>query len=310
MTEARHDQLVRAAWLYHEGRLTQGEVASRLGVSRSTVSRLLTEAESTGIVEVTITVPLPEASHLSDALSRKFGLRRAVVGMALGGGSPMDSASAAMAREIERTVAHGPVTIAAGWGRTLAGAAARTRPRSTTGVTFADAVGHATSDEIAPAVDVTNTCARRFGAEVVHIPSPGFAPNASVRDALLASTSVAEALRRARSADVTFTSIGVVGATSLLVTEGFLSRRGMADLVAAGAVGEILGRYYDAAGAEVPSDALHPIGLTLADLRDADRVVGAAGGPEKAAAVKAAILGGLLDEIVVDETLARALLES
>lgn len=310
MTETRNEQLVRAAWLYYEGHLTQEEVAARLGVSRSTISRLLTEAERTGIVEVTITVPLPEASHLGEELVRRFGLGRAIVGVSLGQSTPMDDAAAAMSREMERIAARGPISIAAGWGRTLARAATLTRPRPTTGVTFTEAVGHATSGRIAPAVDVTSTLSRRFGAEVIHIPSPGFCQDAAVRDALLASPPVAKALRKAMSADVTFTSVGVVGNASLLVTEGFLSREAMANLVAAGAVGEILGHYYDASGDEVPADALHPIGLTLDDLREANRVVAVAGGAAKAEAVRAAIAGRLVDEIIVDETLARNLLEA
>jgi DNA-binding transcriptional regulator LsrR (DeoR family) len=58
----------------------------------------------------------------------------------------------------------------------------------------------------------------------------------------------------------------------------------------------------------VPSDELHPIALTLDDLREARRVIGVAGGVEKTASVQGAIAAGVLDEVIVDETLALSLL--
>jgi DNA-binding transcriptional regulator LsrR (DeoR family) len=56
-------------------------------------------------------------------------------------------------------------------------------------------------------------------------------------------------------------------------------------------------------------EALHPVALTLDDLRSCRRVIAAAGGADKAAAVRGAIAAGIIDELAVDETLALALLD-
>jgi DNA-binding transcriptional regulator LsrR (DeoR family) len=82
----------------------------------------------------------------------------------------------------------------------------------------------------------------------------------------------------------------------------------MSEVIAAGAVGEVFGLYYDAEGNPVRPDALHPISLSLDDLRGSRRVVAAAGGAEKTAAVRGAIAAGIIDELALDNTLALDLL--
>lgn len=306
---SRREQTIRAAWLYHERGLNQQAVADRIGVSRSTVSRLLTDAERDGIVRVTVTVPVPETASIAERLIERYALAGATVELTLDGELPREAAAVAMARRLEQMVASGPSTVAAGWGRTLGAAAQRVRSTHAPGVTIVDAFGHTTATNIAPAVEVTNTLGSRFDAKVTHIPSPGFAPTAEIAANFLESEPVATALERARNADVVIVAIGVVGADSLLVQAGYLDEQAMGEVVAAGAVGEVFGRYFDANGEPAIPEALHPVALTLDDLRNCRRVIAAVGGAEKAAAVQGAIAAGIIDELAVDETLARALLD-
>jgi len=307
--DPRREQTIRAAWLYHERGLNQQAVAERLAVSRSTVSRLLADAERLGIVRVTLTEPLPESAELSERLVERYGLTGATVEVTLDGESPLDAAATALARRLEHTVANGSVTIAAGWGRTLGTAAQLTRGMHTSGVTIVDAFGHTTTNEIANSVEVSNTLGQKFGAKVMHIPSPGFAPSAAVAENFYETEPVATTLDLARSADLVMVAVGVVGSGSLLVSAGYLDASTMDEVTAAGAVGEIFGRYFDASGTPVMPDALHPISLTLDDLRACKRVVAAVGGAEKAAAVRGALATGIINELAADDTLARALLD-
>jgi DNA-binding transcriptional regulator LsrR (DeoR family) len=305
----RRETTIRAAWLYHERGFNQQAVADRLGVSRSTVSRLLADAEREGIVRVMVTESLPESSRLAEGLIERYGLEGATVELALEGEPARDAAATAMARRLEHMVAAGPTTIAAGWGRTLSASAHRARSMHTSGVTLVDAFGHTTAAKIAPAVEVTNTLGMKFGARVMHIPSPGFAPSAAVATNFYDSEPVATALDRARNADMVMVAVGIVGPESLLVTAGYLSDAEMEKISAAGAVGEVFGLYYDGEGNAVHPDALHPISLTIDDLRSSKRVIAAAGGVEKTAAIKGAIAAGIIDELAIDDSLANALLE-
>jgi DNA-binding transcriptional regulator LsrR (DeoR family) len=176
------------------------------------------------------------------------------------------------------------------------------------GVTVVDAVGHVGGDQMVPAVDVTRTLAAALGAAVIHLPSPAFVDAPSIAG-LLASGPVRDALHVARTADITVVSIGVVGEASLLRLEGLIDASAMARLEAAGAVGEILGHWYDAQGGEVGVSDAAVVGLSPADLRASRRVVAVAGGADKAVSLRAALAGGIVHEVVIDDGLAAALLE-
>ena len=308
-TNTRNELAIQVAWLYHDRKLTQQEIANRLGISRSTISRLLTEAERDGIVRIIITQPLPESARLSDALIERYKLAGAIVGPALDDETPGLAAASAMARRLESIAASGHVTIATGWGRTIALCAQETRPVATNGVIIVDAFGHTTTDDVTAAVEVSNMLSRKFGARVTHVPSPGFAASADLANSFVSSTPVSRALARARTADVVMVSIGVASMDSLLISEGFMTEQSMTDTINAGAVGEIFGWYFDAEGRSVPVETLHPIALTLEDMRASSRVIGVAGGAEKTEAIRGAIATGVLDEIAVDVTLATSLLD-
>src|SRR4051794_21432345 len=71
--------LVKVARLYHEQGVRQPDIAERLHMSQSRVSRLLKEAAEAGIVR-TVVVPPPGAhADLEDAVRDRYGLTDVVV---------------------------------------------------------------------------------------------------------------------------------------------------------------------------------------------------------------------------------------
>ena len=71
--------ITKVATLYHEQKLTQTDIAKRLGISQVTVSRLLKRAEDNQIVRTTVISPPGAFVELEGALERKFGLTQAIV---------------------------------------------------------------------------------------------------------------------------------------------------------------------------------------------------------------------------------------
>ena len=68
--------LYRAAKLYYDENATQAEVAAALGTSRTTVSRLLSEARRQGIVQISVVQPQPGAPNdLADRVRMELDLR-------------------------------------------------------------------------------------------------------------------------------------------------------------------------------------------------------------------------------------------
>ena len=74
--------MTRVARLYHEERLIQSEIASKLGITQVAVSRLLKKAEENGIVRTTVVTPPGAFAELEETLEQRFGLSQVIVGEA------------------------------------------------------------------------------------------------------------------------------------------------------------------------------------------------------------------------------------
>ena len=115
---------------------------------------------------------------------------------------------------------------------------------------------------------------------------------------------------RARSADLIVAEIGAVGATAEAVATGQMSQAEMDEARQAGALGEILGHFFDSAGFPVETDATRRIAtLPLADLRGR-RIVAVAGEAAGATAVGAVLESRLLTGLIIDETTALEIVET
>ena len=70
----RDELLADVAEMYYVEDLTQQQVARAIGITRSAVSRMLTEARHKGIVEITVHRPLNYDEELEHALVERFNL--------------------------------------------------------------------------------------------------------------------------------------------------------------------------------------------------------------------------------------------
>src|SRR5262245_27899962 len=69
----------RICWHYFREGQTQELIATRLGLTRKRVNRMLGEARERGLVQITIQPPLGPCSELEARLATAFGLQQAIV---------------------------------------------------------------------------------------------------------------------------------------------------------------------------------------------------------------------------------------
>ena len=79
MDSERLEYLVQIATWYYEEDLSQGEIARRINLSRSMVSRLLREAREQGLVEIRVRYPLRADHALEKRLCDTFSVSEALV---------------------------------------------------------------------------------------------------------------------------------------------------------------------------------------------------------------------------------------
>lgn len=301
--------LAQVAWDYYINETGQRAIAERLGVSNATVSRLLKRARQRGVVQVSIHSPWGLSVGLEQALRERFGLVWAqVVPNWLVRRSVPEALGQAAAFYLNGEI--GAIRrLAVGWGRTIAQMGPYAAGQSHGEVV--EMVGtFAASTEHLKSLRLSTSLAHAYGMEAVVLSAPAVAEDAEACRRLTAHPQIHDVLERARHAEMAIASLGPASDSSTLVGLGLVTPWEMRDLRRSGAVGEILGRFFDATGAPVDSalDA-RLVGLGLEDLRRMPRTMVVAAGADKAEALRGALAGRLMTHLVTDEATAEALLE-
>lgn len=306
--------LIDAARLYYIDGLDQGQVGARLGLSRSSVSRILQEARQSGLVQIHIVGDdrTVRNSDLEGRLRSIFGLREAIVADTSSGGDRVD-AVARLGGEAFTRLAPGASRIGFSWGLTVARLIdllpeTPLRPD----VHIVPLVGGMPTLDSAPSGNShLQILADKCGAVANRFDAPAIVESALTQQAMMHESSVQASLARARSCDLGFVGIGnyEVQTSRAVMTAMKLSREEKSAVEAAQPVGDMLGRYFTIEGVPLGRPTCERvIGIDLDDLRRIRTVVGLACGRAKAGGTLGALRTGVLDVLVVDDTLADALL--
>lgn len=314
MTNCEEWQLMlRAARLYYEDYLTQQQVADELGVSRPTVSRLLTQARREGIVQITIKDPFARSEELETQLAQSFDLKRAVLvpGEGLSSELLRRRLGFAAAEYLQDALADGS-KVGIGWGRTLYAVVEALEVRQRSGIQVVPLIGGL--GQISSSFQV-NDLARRL-AEAFHgtwqpFYVPAFVAEPEALDALLRLPDVAPVLQIWPQLDVALVGIGHFASQSQssMLFSSYIAADVLQKLELCGAVGDLCGRFFDAQGQQCFVER-GVIGISLQQLQALEHVVGVAGGAEKVAAILGALRGGYVDVLVTDTITAQSVLDA
>jgi DNA-binding transcriptional regulator LsrR (DeoR family) len=308
----RIDDAARAGWLYYVAGNTQDEIARKLGISRQTAQRLVAMAVAERLVKVRIDHPIGRCMDLSRDLARRFDLRLAeVVPSDPEAPGLLTGIAIAAAAELERLLKDDtPRIIALGTGRALKATVDQLPTLSCPQHRIVSLLGNMMSDGSATAYNATVRMADKVGAPHYPFPLPVLAQDAAERTALHRLEPVRATLDLCAKADLTLVGIGQMDATAPLLVDGFVSPRERAELLAAGAVGEITSWIYDRDGHLI--DCAFNNRVASAPLpRAVDRpVVAVASGAAKVPAIRAALGGHLVNGLITNEVTAQLLLQT
>jgi DNA-binding transcriptional regulator LsrR (DeoR family) len=306
--------LVAAARLYYLQGRSQAEIAEQLKTSRSNVSRMLTEAQKLGIVEIRVNDPTGRAYELEDELRSEFGMRDVRVAHGrLGGGLRIEDQVGAQAARLLLDNLKDSMTVALSWGTALqAMVHATVTDQQFHQLTLCQLVGGLSSvRNESSGQELARELAVRLGASYRFLHAPATFESAASRDALLGEPSIADALAEAARADLAVVGIGTPlhGSSAAILDLLDLPKRDRREFWAAGPVGDIAARYYDESGQAIHGPAEDRVlAISLDDLVAIPNVIGVATGRAKSPGVLGALRGRLIDSLVCDESLARAVL--
>ncbi len=315
---ARIDELrlmTKVAHLYYGQDMTQPEIAAQLDLSQATVSRLLKRAKQEQIVRVTVNVPHGIYSGLEEELQKIYGLKEAVVVDSVEHNDQiLRDIGAAAAYYLETTLHAGEMIGVSSWSATLLAMVDALQPLSRPSrirvLQILGGLGNPSAEVYA--TRLVGRLANLMRGEAMLLPAPGVVGSPEALPILLEDRYVRDAMSLFDQVTIALVGIGTLEPSGLLASSGnIFSPEELNMLRAAGAVGDICLRFFDASG--IPVATLldeRVIGMKLDQLRHVKRSVGIAGGKQKLNAIRGALQGHLINVLITDSFTAQHLLES
>ncbi|MFN2143978.1 MAG: sugar-binding transcriptional regulator [Anaerolineales bacterium] len=310
----REELLADIAEMYYQEGKTQAEISTKVGMTRSAISRMLTEARQKGIVEIHVHRPLRYHTDLETALKSQFDL----VDTKVIHTSPtieykelQNRLGNAAAIELGRLLKP-KMIIGVAWGTTVKSVidALPNTPLPQSQVVQLLGVLGSTRHSYSGQTLVENL-ALKLGGEGVHLYTPFMVETEGTAEVLKKDLSIRKAISLATQSDL---AILGVGSTKIefcsLYQGGHISRQDLKDITAHEAVGDVSGHYFNIRGQSSDVE-FHKrlMGISLEDLRNIPVRFATAGNPEKAEAILGALRGNYINYLITDSFTATRILE-
>lgn len=304
---------VKVAVMYYDEGMTQAEIAKKLGVSRSLISKMLIDAREAKIVEVFINSQSVFTTRLERELEQAFGLRDAIV-VDTGGLTETE-----IRRKISRVAANYCETyikrhtsirrIGISWGETLRQL-----------VNYLPYSNHPDFD-IYPLIggmgnehfylhsnQLVQTMAQRMRATAHYLYVPAMVSSRALKEELGQDSTISSVLEEASKVDLALLGMAPLEEGSTMIETGYVSLDEAKRLRDMGVIGDINSQFFDAEGKPAPAVNQHIMGLTLEQLKEIPTTIVTAYGLEKARTIKVGLENQMLSILITTDQTAEAIL--
>ncbi len=306
---------VKVARLYYYQNLTTENIAQELGLSRPKVSRLLTHARLAGLIEIRVHDPEAHPQELERAIRDRYHLSNVKVVTV-----PVNSAEdewlksvAVFAGKHLNSLIHSEMVIGLAWGTTTDAISRYLTPKRCVQVDVVqlNGSGNVYSINNFYIADIYTRFALNYGGRAHLFPVPAFFDHRESKQTMWRERSVQRVLELSAKADLLVYSVGAANSRipSYVHAGGFLEERDLEDLEREGVVGDIATVFfrYDGTYDNISLNS-RASGPDLSLFKRCKHALCIASGLDKAVGIRAALKGGLMSELIVDEPTARALL--
>jgi DNA-binding transcriptional regulator LsrR (DeoR family) len=306
---------IRVSRMYYYEGIKTAAIARELHISRSTVSRLLTFAKTNGLVNIQIYDPARQTRGLEKQIETDFGLKKVQVVMVddAVGEHEWLAQVAQYAAGYLNSLFDSNMNLGIAWGTTINAISHHLVRKSTynSHITLINGTGNPQTTAIAYAVDLVMRYARNYRARAHILPVPTYFDSSKTKQVLWEERSMKRLLTLRHEADFFLISIGSAGLNipSHLHSGGYLEAGDYRSLEQENVAGDIAGLFFrqDGSYEGIPINQ-RASGPSL-DLIKEKPGLCVVSGPGKNRGLYAALQGGLISELILDEPTAVALLE-
>src|SRR6195256_4139289 len=307
----RLDEAARAGWLYFIAGHTQDEIAKTLKISRASAQRLVSLCLAERLITFRLEHPISACMDRAARLRDQFHLARCEV-------VPTDPAAPLAATGIAERAAtileatlrtEKPTIVALGTGRAVRAAVERVSQIDCPNHQIVSLVGNISTDGSASFFDTVGRLADRTKARHYPMPLPFLMSSERERDQMLRIDPIARVRAVAAKADLRLVGIGQMNQRAQVLVDGFVTRAELLEMMRLGAVGELTGWAFDAQGRIIKGGTNARLTSIPPQTPATALTIGAAVGPAKVSAIRAALKGRLINGLITDEATASAILK-
>ena len=307
--------LTKIATLYYVEDLKQTDIAKRLNLSQSFVSRSLSKCIADGIVKINIIPPANTFLDLERRIQTKYDISQAIivdVNEEDDDQKIKSSIGSAAAYYLQVTLQSDVLVGISAWSGTVKAMLENMLPLNIKAKGVVQLLGGIGLNGNVQANFLTHDLANKLNCGAYLLPAQSFSHNDNIayKKHLLEAPEVRKVQELFAQIDVAIIGIGMLEPSQLLRNSGlFYDRKMLGSLAKKGAVGDICLHYFDQNGKPVLSPDEDPaLGMDLHLIKNCPRVIALAGGKEKVNAIKGALNGGYIDILVIDKIAAQSLL--
>ena len=309
--EAKIRQMVDICEQYYLKGKNQQDIADSLGLSRPSVSRLLTQARMEGIVTITVHNPYSDEQRYASLLEQRFGLHKVIVTNV----PETDANAFALAQAEAATylldceLRNGDILGVMG-GITLNKISSMIGKINRQNITVVPLIGGwGPSSAMWQANLNVRNFGERWNCQYYQLNAPAILSSATSKDALLKEPEIHTILSLGAQSNVALVGIGNVDETSSIFNAGLLTPNDLKHLHEMNIVASICNFFLNSEGEIVNFiDPSRTIGIETDQLRRVPHVIATANGTNKASAIAAALKGRWIDTLITDQETAQHVL--
>lgn len=299
----------RVAYYYYKINLTQAEIAKKMHMSRQRVNRILKEAVELGIVNISIEGLDESSIEIEMALEKKYNLSAAKAIKLAEGEDIHEALGIEAGKYLESILTKGDV-IGFSRGRSIYSMVKNLYRVRVPDLTVTQLFANENTNAFSQGDNIVYQASRILNATPNMLYAPLVVKNKELRESICSDPFFIDAYNVLKTCKIAVVGIGTAKSQFQFMKEVY--KANFESYVSdwnKDVVGEICTYYYDANGKVV--DAPFRDNIIAIDFDDYMQIpyrIGVVGSLTKANAIRAALKGGLINALIVDEATAKMLL--
>jgi len=307
MNMERKRFLAKIARLYYLEGLTQQNIANKLNISRTKVSRHLTRARKEKIVEININHPAEDFSNMEYHIERKYHLSECIIVDTLENEvSIIRSMGDSFNNLLSRLLKNGSY-MGIGWGNSLRELSNHINILDLKDIKVVPMIGGLGKTGTGVHTNsVAQRIADRVGGISYMIHSPAVMDSREVKEIIEKDSNVKEIMDMSGKINTALIGLSDLGNDSTLIKSGSFTRDDFTYLKDLGVVGDVNLIFIDSQGRHVPNKLDERIvRVPLDRLKSIKNVIGVAFGKRKLDIILAALRGQIINILFTDKDTAK-----